>query len=157
MRKFLLPYLAALMSLLVFDQALTADSPEEPTLSDRTAAHRLLNNLQALEMSSLAIDQMFNQYREMLPDVSHKVWNDLRTEFDTSELAPVMEEIYMRYFTADELNGLSEFFESPLGRLYIENQPSMLQESMVAGKLWAEGINKRLLAKLKDKQIVTPL
>lgn len=136
---------------------LRAVDPTKPTLSDRDAAHRLLSTMKGLELSNQIIDRLFDDYRENLPDVPEKVWMNLRAKFDTSELGPVMEEIYMRYFTSAELNGIADFFESPLGQLYIESQPSMLEESMTAGRLWAEGINERLLAELREKELITPL
>lgn len=134
-----------------------AQSPEAPTLSDRNAAHRLLSTMNAMELSSQALDGMFKAYAQQLPQVDSKVWVNLRSEFDTSELAPVMEEIYMRYFTQDELNGLADFFEGPLGSLYIEMQPSLLHESMAAGQAWSEGINARMRSRLEKKKLTNKL
>lgn len=143
--------------ILIAALATRAQSPGEPTMADRSAAHRLLITTKAMDLSSQAIDAIFEQYAEALPQVNNKTWMDLRLEFDTSELAPAMEDIYMRYFTEQELNGIADFYESPLGKLYVETQSSLLDESMAAGKVWAQGINARMRSRLEDKKLLQPL
>lgn len=43
-------------------------------------------------------------------------------EWFAEDMVPTMEEIYKQYFTLDDLNKMSAFFESEVGRKYVANQ-----------------------------------
>ncbi|MGA1197950.1 MAG: DUF2059 domain-containing protein, partial [Candidatus Latescibacterota bacterium] len=40
-------------------------------------------------------------------------------------------ELYAEVFTEDELKGLINFYESPIGKAYIKKQPELTQKSMM--------------------------
>jgi hypothetical protein len=49
------------------------------------------------------------------------------------------------------VKGLIQFYDSPLGRKLIEQQPHILKESMEAGQAWGMRALERMKQKLRDK------
>ena len=134
-----------------------SQTEEQATSSERAAAQRFLASTNSIAASDQVLDQIFDTYAKTFKGLSPKQWQALREEFDTSELAPVVETIHMKHFTAAELDALSDFFDSPIGKKYIEAQPMIIQESMEAGAAWAESINERLISELKSRNVDTRL
>ncbi len=62
--------------------------------------------------------------------------------------------IYDKYFTHDEIKELLKFYKTDIGRKTISVMPSLLQESMMAGRLWGQSlaplIKERMIKRLKE-------
>lgn len=118
----------------------------------KTAAiHRLLEVTGAIAMGSQMVDQLLSIQAQAQPSIPAEVWADIREEIDFSEFEPAMVHIYDKHFSANEIEGLLAFYESDIGRRFIEKQPAIVQDSMAAGQAWALGIQEKLRAKLEKR------
>lgn len=118
----------------------------------KTAAiHRLLEVTGAIAMGSQMVDQLLAIQAQAQPGIPVEVWADIREEIDFSDFEPAMVHIYDKHFSADEIKGLLAFYESDIGRRFIEKQPAIVQDSMAAGQAWAIGIQEKLRSKLEKR------
>jgi uncharacterized protein len=115
------------------------------------AIHRLLEVTGAIAMGSQMVDQLLSIQAQAQPSIPAEVWADIREEIDFSEFEPAMVHIYDKHFSATEIEGLLAFYESDIGRRFIEKQPAIVQDSMAAGQAWALGIQEKLHAKLAKR------
>jgi hypothetical protein len=113
--------------------------------------HRLLEVTGAIAMGSQMVDQLLSIQAQAQPDIPAQVWSDIRTEINFDDFEPAMVQIYDKHFTADEISQLLAFYESEIGRRFIEKQPAIVQDSMSAGQAWAVAIQEKLRVKLQQK------
>ncbi len=55
--------------------------------------------------------------------------------------------IYDRHLSHEEIRGLIQFYETPLGRRLVKVLPQIMQESMAAGEEWG---TERILEVLRE-------
>ena len=80
---------------------------------------------------------------EEILDVFMQKWKARGAEGGIEKIVP----IYDRHFSHEEIRGLIQFYETPLGRRSIELIPQITQESMAAGQEWA---TERILEVLRE-------
>lgn len=101
-----------------------------------------------------AIKQMFSMFREQMEEVPSEIWDDLENELGKTSINDLVEmliPVYKKHLTIEDLNGLINFYESPAGRKYAEENPAIVQESMAVGQEWGKKIGADLAEKLKEK------
>ena len=64
-----------------------------------------------------------------------------------NELVP----IYDRYFTESEIKDLIKFYESPVGKKMVLNQPLILKDSMTVGQNWGMKIGQEIVEDLQKE------
>ncbi len=116
---------------------------------------KLLDITDSLDMSQQVVDQLFAMQQSVQRAVPQEVWDEIRAELDMTRIRPVIVAIWDRHFSHDDIRGLIEFYESPLGRKLVETQPAVMQESMAAGELWARQVLQRIRDKLAQKGYAT--
>ncbi len=72
-------------------------------------------------------------------------------EFKQVNLSSLHVELYDKYFTNDEIKGLIQFYESPVGKKYIEVLPAITQESMKRGMEVGSTVGQKALARLLEE------
>jgi hypothetical protein len=72
------------------------------------------------------VAEVMNQY--ILPRMKH----------DLPDAMQACAAVYASHFTADELSQLIGFYQSPLGRKLVQEQPAMGQELARLGSAWAQ-------------------
>jgi len=88
-------------------------------------------------------DQMFDALKKVMPaaqfqdDKSRKMLDRLMEilgeEFKKVDFSSMTLELYDKYFTADEIKGLMQFYSTPVGQKSIQVLPALTQESMGRG------------------------
>lgn len=112
----------------------------------RIRVRKLLEVTEAGERAKKTMDELFDQYRKD-PDLAE--FADLYKEVDTQQLVELIVPIYMKHYSEEEINGLIEFYKTPVGRKLIQTQPKIMKETMeVYGKWWEE----RILSSLEDEK-----
>jgi hypothetical protein len=124
-------------------------SPEQ--LAKEADIKRLMETMGSRKMAEQVLDQMMAILRQSTPAVPAAVWDELRGSFATGELEQLQLRIWDEHFTHDDVKGLIQFYDSPLGRKLIEQQPHILKESMEAGQAWGMRALERMKQKLRDK------
>ena len=110
----------------------------------RALAEKLLG---AMQMQK-TIEKSFEMVKQMIPaqmkqmGVSEEASSDKAQEAMRKTMDLVMQEmswdklkgdyisIYAETFTVEELKGLVQFYESPIGKKFIEKQPELMKRSM---------------------------
>jgi hypothetical protein len=67
------------------------------------------------------------------------------------ELVDMAARIYASHFTEPELKQLLAFYQSPVGRKAITEEPKALDESMASGGQWGENLSDEVVVKIRDE------
>ena len=67
------------------------------------------------------------------------------------ELVDMSARIYASHFTEAELKQLLAFYQSPLGRKAITEEPKALDESMAGGGQWGDNLSDEVVIKIRDE------
>jgi hypothetical protein len=148
MRKVFLPTMLVALVLLA-PPAVAADK----TISEeyRQDIRKLLILTGSDRMAMQLLANMFASFREALPQVPDEFWTEAMKEFKAEEMIALVVPIYARHLSHDDVKGLIQFYESPLGRKVIQVLPAITQESYTAGELWGRNIGEKVRQKLIDK------
>jgi uncharacterized protein len=150
------------LTFVLFISTATAWSQEPRPVPPSTAAkeadiRRLLELTGGVRLGEQMLDRLFDAEKRAMPEVPDAVWQEARRAFETKELFELIAAIWDRHFTHEEIQGLIEFYESPLGTRLREMQPVILQESLYAGEEWGRRALERLQEKLLQKGFPTSL
>lgn len=83
-----------------------------------------------IEQSFGAATQMMPNQANMPPEAK-EVMNMIIKELSWENIKTDYIKLYAEVFTEDELKGLINFYESPIGKAYIKKQPELTQKSMM--------------------------
>jgi hypothetical protein len=84
----------------------------------------------------------------MVPDVPQAFWSTFRTRLDLESFSNLLIPIYDRNFSHDDIKGLIQFYESPIGRKLLEATPQITRESYAAGQEWGLKLGQDLVNEL---------
>lgn len=142
-------------------------SDQDVSPEKRAEIEKLLLTTNALQLgqqfSTAMVAHLTKTLRTKHTNVPQKALDILPQEINAviSENIPALKKIliniYAQHFTLDELKGLNQFYSTDLGRKVISTLPSVLQESMAAGKKWgptlAPEIERRIQARFKKEDL----
>ena len=102
----------------------------------------------------ITIKQLFSMLKQQKNNIPDSIWVEFENEFvktSIDELVDMLYPIYKKHMTESDLTKTIEFFETPIGKKYVEKTPFILQESMQVGQKWGTKIAKKIEEKLKEK------
>jgi uncharacterized protein len=67
------------------------------------------------------------------------------------ELIDISARIYASHFTESELKQLLAFYQSPVGRKAIVEEPKALDESVASGGQWGDNLADEVVVKMRDE------
>jgi len=67
------------------------------------------------------------------------------------ELVDASAKIYASHFTEAELKQILAFYQTPLGRKVIVEEPKALDESMANAGAWGDNLSEEVIAKMRDE------
>ena len=125
-----------------------AQTPGDPT--GLGAARTLLRTSGAVDAMLAAMRANIPAQREALPQVPAEFWTAFESRM-TKE-APVLVDsiaaIYAHKFTVRELQEITAFYNSPIGRKVVQNQASIITESSAIGQRWGSRIGEEVAKSL---------
>jgi hypothetical protein len=89
------------------------------------------DTIRPLVLSSLPV----GEYRERLVDL---FFERFQTKLTPASLLEITVPIYAKYFSRDEIDGLIQFYQTPLGQKAISVLPQVMGEAQLAGKKLGE-------------------
>jgi len=114
------------------------------------------------EMSKMFVDLVeaslrsyFDRYEEPIPvnkaaiDPFRKIFNE-EVKASEEELKWNLAEIYAKYFTEAELTEIIRFFDSPVGKAWLDKNPMVLYEGEQIGHEWGQILTQRILKKYAE-------
>ena len=89
--------------------------------------------------------QMIQQMKKMLPGTSPEIWDQFKKDVNLGELENLMIPIYQKHLTQEDVAAMNKFYSTPTGKKLITKMPMIMQESMVVGQKWGQGIAYKLI------------
>jgi hypothetical protein len=133
-------------------EAISAYTAEERDAAKQRDIRKLLKITGAGQMGMDAIDQMLVLQRQANPEIPEQFWIEFRKEISANGLTDLIIPSYEKYFTHEDIKDLIDFYESPVGRKMLENQPQLVAESKLAGQQWGSDVAQRVMARLEKSQ-----
>ena len=123
-----------------------------PGSDDHDAAIRQLIGVLGVSVNGgKLIDQLFEAYRRAFPQIPPAVWDEVRTQLATEEFADLQVAVYKKHFSLDEIKGLLQFFQSPVGQRYVQEMPALLIDGLAMGQEFSRRTTERLRRCLQQK------
>ena len=94
---------------------------------------------------------MFKEQKSAVPD---SVWTAFEVEFSKTsmdELVTMLVPVYQKHLTENDLQGMIEFYQTPVGKKYAQKTPLIMQESMQVGQQWGMKVGEAFDEKLRAK------
>jgi uncharacterized protein len=134
-------------------KASTAQSKAEAVRKDDI--RRLLDLTSASSIATDAMDNMekdvrplvtnalpAGEYREKLVDLFFEKFHAKR---DPNQLVDLIVPIYEKYYTDDEVKGLIQLYQTPLGKKMLAVLPKIMSESQAAGAQWGQQLGRQCM------------
>ena len=86
-----------------------------------------------------------------LTEILHRVANEMKTSPRRQELLDKIAHIYARQFTADEMNRLIAFFQTPTGQKFIRKMPEIVAESQKAAMQWGQQVARDMFMRAREE------
>ena len=100
-----------------------------------------------IEQSKFMFEQQNPNLGNALRDVATKLRNELTPR--QSELTAEVAKVYASRFTEKEIKDLLAFYQSPLGRKLISEEPKALDQSMTYAQDWARRLSDEVVVKMR--------
>jgi hypothetical protein len=135
--------------------------PPAPLGAERRAdIKRLLGLMKVIEEEVKSINHFFDAFKRSLPNVPAKVWEELRQEFEAEFNAEMIVETYVpifaRHLSAADVKELIKFYESPLGKTFLEVMPRVREEAFADGYERGRRLRQRVEERLKARGYAPP-
>lgn len=86
---------------------------------------------------------MLKPFKSMVPAENQEAFmKEVRATMP--DLYKQIAEVYMEYYTHEEIKEILDFYESPIGQKVIEQTPKITEKSMTIGQTWGMGLRPLL-------------
>jgi uncharacterized protein len=137
-------FIAAVFTLLVAAPLAAATKEEK--------ARKPLDVMNAGAMGVQMVDQMLGSMKQNLPTASPEFFDGFRKQVNAAEFVDLLVPIYAKHLSEEEMDALTAFFSSPVGKSFLAKQPAIMTDSMAAGSAWGEKIAAKVVEELMKKQ-----
>jgi hypothetical protein len=123
---------------------------DEPMSSDQLA-RELMRITDAASSADKMMESMAVQIRAAFPTVPEQLWDEFFGSIDTEEMMELSIPIYTKHYSREDLAGLIEFYQTPLGKRVISATPAIMQESFAVGAAWGQQKAAEVVEKLRAR------
>jgi hypothetical protein len=161
--RWLLQFLVPLL-LLVLTNSTNLNAQEAEADSAKNALIRELLEVTGAKADQAELSRTFTQQMVSVLQANNAVLSDEALKIIAEEVETVVAEqlhqeilqrkmysIYARYFTIDEIQGLIDFNQSPVGQKANRVMPLLMRESMSAAQEWSEEIGPLLSKRVVER------
>lgn len=103
------------------------------------------------EIGQQVLQQLVENFKQAMPKVPAEFWDTFVKELSADELTALIIPIYDAHFTEDDILALIAFYNSPVGKKMIAEQPAITRESIEVGQRWGAATAQRIIETLKAK------
>lgn len=100
-------------------------------------------------------EQMAKMFEQQSANIPPKVADEIRKMFSEESIAKLVDQmipIYSKYYTQEDLDGLIEFYNSPVGKKLAETQPKIAMESIQIAQQWAQDFGQKIAKIMAESQ-----
>jgi hypothetical protein len=90
------------------------------------------------------------EQRLKLEALSRELAERMNDELSWERMKAMYEQTYAETFTAQEIEALSAFYESPAGKAFLKKMPMVTQKSMGVAQVRIDGLTNRLNAGIRE-------
>jgi uncharacterized protein len=126
-----------------------AAAPEETEF--RQDIRKLMVLTGAGDLGTQVMRQMIDMFKQTYVGVPTEFWDRFLEQAGGDELVELVIPIYERHLTHEDVKGLIAFYESPLGRKLVAQQPLIMEESMLVGQQWGAQLGEDVMSKLQEE------
>jgi uncharacterized protein len=96
---------------------------------------------------------LFLQQNPALADDLNEIANQMRTDLAPRfvDLTDEMARLYATHFTDQELKAILVFYQSPIGKKLLAQQPTVVDDSMRFAQDWANKLSDQVIAKMREE------
>lgn len=116
---------------------------------------RLLTITGSRDMVNQMKATLMEQFKQSSPNLPPEMFKEMLAEMKAEDLEEAIIPIYLKYFTADDINHLIAFYESPFGKKVTRVMPQILQESNEVGMNWGQGVVNKVATKWRNEGKLT--
>jgi len=148
---------AVAVALMAFGPAAQSQQPSAAAMATAkqliaaTAATTVFTPLIAgvVEQAKLLYLQQNPALAKDLNEIAEKMRADLAPRF--AELSDEMAKFYATRFTDQELKAILVFYQSPVGKKLLDQQPNVVDDSMKFAQDWANKLSDQVIAQMRDE------
>ena len=143
MKKIIIAFLICGLSISAFSQT-----------TNNSKIEKIKNLLEMTGSGKLGVqvaNNMMAAFQKSYTTVDGKFWDDFAKEIKAEDLVNLIIPIYDKYYTEDDIDQLTSFYNTPTGKKMIETLPIVTQESMTAGQAWGKQIGEKVIQQLTEK------
>ena len=139
-----------------------AVSPPEPSPSALDAARDVVVASGMARSFAPMVPQLVEQIiptvtrtrPELAKDLTEVIQN-LQPEFikDGDQMTDIAAHIFARQMTESELKDTAVFFNSPVGKKYVDIQPAMLDQLVVAMQSWTQQLSTTMMLRVRQEMV----
>lgn len=133
---------------------------QAPSAAAMATAHQLVNVTGATALFSPLIAGVVEQAKLLYLQQNPALANDLneiaaklRAELQPRfvEVQDEVAKLYAEHFTEQELKEILAFYQSPVGKKVLSEQPKVVEGSMKFAQDWANKLSEEVTAKMRDE------
>jgi hypothetical protein len=96
---------------------------------------------------------LFLQQNPALVNDLNEIANQMRTDLEPRfvDLTDEMARLYATHFTDQELKAVLVFYQSPVGKKLLAQQPTVVDDSMRFAQDWANKLSDQVIAKMREE------
>ena len=96
---------------------------------------------------------LFLQQNPALANDLNEIANQMRTDLAPRfvDLTDEMARLYATHFTDQELKAILVFYQSPVGKKLLAQQPTVVDDSMRFAQDWANKLSDQVIAKMREE------
>lgn len=120
----------------------------------KSAVQKMLTASGAENTFKASVTQMFGMMKQQQPQVANDFWVSMEDEMlktSITDLIELLVPVYQKHLSLDEINQITAFYESPIGKKFAEKTPLITKESMAVGQQWGMKIGQKIAEKIKGK------
>lgn len=158
-------FLAVVMAACVGVAAVRAEEPAA-LATELLALMKIDENMkQAFDMTKQMMVQQVGQMEKMsgqssggkAADIQSRVMDLVAREMSWDKLKGPYIELYATTFTAEELQGLVDFYKSPVGQAFIRKQPDLMKKTMVLNQKMQMELMPKMQQLLQEMKVSAPM
>ncbi len=112
---------------------------------------RLLAITGSAKLSEQMMRQMVDAMKPAMPGVPDSFWDKFLKEAKSEELVELMIPVYDKKFSREEIRKITEFYETPAGKKFVEKTPEIVAESMKIGQEWGRQLAQEIVEQAKKE------
>ncbi len=112
----------------------------------------LLAAMNADKLGAQMLEQMGQALGKAGGGSMDRFWKRIQEKARPQELVEMVVPIYARYFTQEDVEQLLAFYQSPIGKKFVEVQPKLVKESMEAGAEWGKKLAEEAMNEAEGEE-----